>query len=175
MGEFTIERGNIFNYAKKVDYITVPTNSVGTMGGGLAYQFMRHKNYAANCIEYNALSASLQKKEREFDKFNNLAAGLSDADGFKLIKPLISGTPKEDGVLFFPTKIHFKRPSEMAFIDLGFKILNDDPDLEGKTFAMPLLGAGLGGLNPMEVEERMKYLTSISSFNVVLVKPNGIV
>lgn len=168
MGTFTVETGNLFNYAGKVDYITNACNSIGVMGAGIAWQFMRNKNYAAHCIEYNAISSQLQK----VGKVQAFLSAMKETDGTHLIKPMFYGRPKaNDAVMMFATKAHVRRDSKMEYLKIGFDLLDADRANDGMTFAMPLLGGGLGGLDPQEVEAYMKERAEKAAYNIILVKP----
>lgn len=171
MGTFTREEGNIFLYAGKVDYIVNANNSLGTMGAGLALQFLREKNYAAHCMIYNSLSKRVQNEDNYREIYSAGIKRTVDGRVYDLLKPIKFGEPKaKDAMICFASKIHWRPDSEMEFIERGFEILNEDEENEGLTFAMPLLGGGLGGLDPDEVRAKMKELTEKSRFNVILVE-----
>ena len=113
--------GDIFKSQMQV--ITNPVNCVGVMGKGLALAF---KNaYPLHFKEYHRIC---------------------------LLGALRVGVPRlietdTRPILIFPTKHHWRNPSQIEFIDEGLKYLADHYQEMGiKSLALPKLGAGLGGL-----------------------------
>ena len=66
-------------------------------------------------------------------------------------------------IINFPTKFHFKYPSQIEWIEQGLKyFLANYKKWNIKSIAFPILGASNGGLNSQAVEELMiKYLSSL--------------
>jgi O-acetyl-ADP-ribose deacetylase (regulator of RNase III) len=66
-------------------------------------------------------------------------------------------------VLNFPTKIHWKYPSKMEYLELGLQKFVDSYKEKGITsISFPLLGTHNGGLDKIEVLNLMhKYLESV--------------
>ena len=109
-------------------------NCVGVMGKGIALEF---KN------RYPAM----------FDKYKSFC----DKGVFK---PGVLWIYKaEDGtwVLNFPTKIDWRNPSKIEYIEEGLKKFVEIWEEKGiKSIAFPLLGCSNGGLDPEEVIPLMK-------------------
>lgn len=124
--EFHRVAGNIFNSG--ADILVNPVNCVGVMGKGLALQFK------------NRYPSYFESYKRMCDR--------------GLISPgVISHTYiASDGIAIvsFPTKLHWKNPSELGWITSGLISMRDYVDAtypNHESIAIPPLGAGLGGLN----------------------------
>lgn len=127
-----IRRGNIFDSAKP--YLVNPVNTVGVMGKGLAAQFKR-------------------KYPNEMFTFYRVAC---DDGTLRTGAPLVWNNPRDDqkNVILFPTKQHWKDPSEIYYVTHGLQYYLDEfGDCDA---AFPLLGAGYGNLNPNMVLDTMK-------------------
>jgi O-acetyl-ADP-ribose deacetylase (regulator of RNase III) len=119
----TVSRGNIFD--SKMQTLTIPVNTVGVMGKGLALELKR--NY------YDAFVA-----------YSNMCA-----DGvLKIGKPCVYRRTQLPWFLMFPTKDDWRNPSKLEYIELGMRWLHENYKREGiRSIAIPALGCGLGGLN----------------------------
>lgn len=141
-----IERGKtIFESSAQTLVNTI--NCVGVMGKGLALEF---KN------RYPAM----------FDKYKSFC----DKGVFK---PGVLWIYKaEDGkwVLNFPTKVDWKNPSELSYIEDGLKKFVEIWKEKGITsIAFPLLGCNNGGLDPDIVIPLMeKYLDQCEGLDVTI-------
>ncbi len=141
-----IERGKTI-FESPAQTLVNTINCVGVMGKGLALEF---KN------RYPAM----------FDKYKSFC----DKGVFK---PGVLWIYKaEDGkwVLNFPTKIDWRNPSEMSYIEEGLKKFVEIWKEKGITsIAFPLLGCNNGGLNPDEVIPLMeKYLNQCEGLDVTI-------
>lgn len=129
----TIIRGNIFNTKSQTIVNTV--NCVGVMGKGVALVYK---------LRYPDM----------FDKYQELCAQHLITIG-KLW--LYKGDSKFPWVLNFPTKTHWKMPSEYDYIEKGLAKFVETYREKGITsIAFPLLGANNGGLNPDVVLDIMR-------------------
>lgn len=111
----------------KTDYIAIPVNIVGVAGAGLAKQWALQypdleKEYKAWC-QRRALGKASQQVII-YEKF-----------------------------LMFPTKKHYKDKSDLTHIkhELGYMYWYMLPHYKDRSIALPMLGAGLGGLNSEDV------------------------
>ncbi len=114
----TEHTGNIF--LSTASYITIPVNTVGVAGAGLAKQF---------ALQY---PVSLRL-------YQNLCSRGMTTGRIYVLEPFI----------LFPTKKHWRNPSKLDYItaglhDLKYKLLS--LEIIG-SIALPRLGCGLGGLN----------------------------
>lgn len=122
--------GNIFESDSLV--LVNPVNTVGVMGAGLALEFK--KRFPKNFRKYEQYcSANLLEVGKVF--FN----------------PNI-----ENGhfILNFPTKRHWQDNSKLEWIEAGFRdllIIADFYSHFSKSYAIPMLGCGLGGLVEADV------------------------
>ena len=134
MNNVTIINGNIFN--TKAQTIVNTVNCVGVMGKGIALVFK---------LRY----------PRMFDVYKQYcAAHLIDIGKLWLYK----GEDNAPWVLNFPTKTHWKLPSEYAYIEKGLRKFVDSYKEKGITsVAFPLLGANNGGLDKDIVMDIMLY------------------
>jgi len=78
-------------------------------------------------------------------------------------------------VINFPTKRHWKGKSKMTDIDAGLMdLISQIRLLDIRTIAIPPLGAGLGGLNWLEVKTRIEAaFADLSDVQVLLFEPKG--
>ena len=132
----TIIHGNIFNSHSQTIVNTV--NCVGVMGKGIALVYK---------LRYPQL----------FEKYQAVCKrGLLDIGKLWLYKEAINAP----WVLNFPTKKHWKYPSEYEYIEAGLqKFLSTYKEKGIESIAFPLLGANNGGLDSNKVLEIMnEYL-----------------
>jgi len=137
MSNITIINGNIFN--TKTQTIVNTVNCVGVMGKGIALVFK---------LRYPSM----------FDIYQDFCKQrLIDIGKLWIYK----GDPKDPWVLNFPTKTHWKLPSEYDYIEKGLQKFVETYKEKGITsIAFPLLGANNGGLDSKKVEELMiSYLS----------------
>jgi O-acetyl-ADP-ribose deacetylase (regulator of RNase III) len=122
--------GNIFDSTAVA--IVNPVNCVGVMGGGLARQFANR--YPEILPYYHTFCAT---------------------GAFRPGNPFLQTANDGKIIVEFPTKDHFKDPSELEWVVSGMEslvsLLGSDPVIP--SCAVPPLGAGLGGLNPQDVLE----------------------
>ena len=119
----TFRRGDLF--ASGAQALVNPVNCVGVMGAGLARQF--RDQYPAMFADYRA----------------QCRAGL--------YQPGRPRTWRRDGqrlIVNFPTKRHWRDPSQLQWIRAGLTILPGIlRDNAIQSIAVPPLGCGLGGLS----------------------------
>lgn len=136
----TRTEGDIFNCG--ADVITIPVNCVGVPGKGLAKAFaQRFPNAAA---EYKKMCAPTKGW---YPGSVNLVSTQDDDD--RLIK----------NIVLFPTKDHWRRPSQLEWIEQGLESvveLFDPAGTRGRwevnVLGVPALGCGEGGLAWADVE-----------------------
>ncbi len=130
-------KGDIFNSPAQVIVNTV--NTVGVMGKGIALTFKQ--KYPDMFKEYQALC----------DK--------------KLLEPgkLFLWKKSQKWILLFPTKVHWRNPSKLEYIEQGLKKFVDNWQRLGiNSIAFPRLGCGNGNLDWDDVRPLMeKYLKSL--------------
>ena len=138
MGNINIIKGNLFN--TKAQTIVNTVNCVGVMGKGIALVFkLRYPNM--------------------FEIYQNICLQNLMSIG-KLW--LYKGEPDKPWVLNFPTKTHWKLPSEYSYIEAGLEKFVATYKEKGITsIAFPLLGANNGGLVAERVLEIMQRYLSI--------------
>ena len=136
MSNVTIIKGNIFN--TKAQTIVNTVNCVGVMGKGIALVFK---------LRYPTM----------FDIYKqHCSANLIDIGKLWLYKS-VDDAP---WVLNFPTKTHWKLPSEYSYIERGLQKFVSSYQEKGITsIAFPILGANNGGLDKDVVLDLMvRYL-----------------
>ena len=135
-------KGNIFNTNCQTLVNTV--NCIGVMGKGMA----------------------LECKLR----FPEMFIKYKDSCDKKLFKPgyLQIYKNSKPWILNFPTKIHWKDPSTIEYLDKGLKKFQDEYlNKNISSIAFPLLGASLGGLSEELVYETMtKYLEPLNNIDI---------
>lgn len=141
MSNITFTKGNIFSSDKQTIVNTI--NCVGVMGKGVALGFR---------LRY----PEMYEKYRELCKTRQIAVGK-----LWLYKQSREGL---QWILNFPTKIHWKFPSKMEYIEAGLQKFVDTYEEKGITsIAFPLLGTHNGGLDKIEVLDMMhSYLEKCS-------------
>lgn len=133
----TIINGNIFN--SKAQTIVNTVNCVGVMGKGIALVFkLRYPNM--------------------FEQYQKLCAQrLIEVGKLWIYK----GDNSDPWVLNFPTKTHWKLPSEYEYLEKGLQKFVDTYQEKGITsIAFPLLGAFNGGLEKERVMNIMQHYLS---------------
>ena len=135
-------KGNIFN--TKCQTLVNTVNCIGVMGKGMA----------------------LECKLR----FPEMFIKYKDSCDKKLFKPgyLQIYKNSKPWILNFPTKIHWKDPSKIEYLEEGLKKFRDEYlNKNIKSIAFPLLGASLGGLSEELVYKTMtKYLEPLNNINI---------
>ena len=135
-------KGNIFNTNCQTLVNTV--NCIGVMGKGMA----------------------LECKLR----FPEMFIKYKDSCDKKLFKPgyLQIYKNSKPWILNFPTKIHWKDPSKIEYLEEGLKKFQDEYlNKNISSIAFPLLGASLGGLSEELVYETMtKYLEPLKNIDI---------
>lgn len=134
------------------NYFVNPVNTVGTSGKGLALEVKRR--YSQTERIYQAVC-----KSGEFDIGDILQV---PTDDYKFI-------------LFFPTKKHWRDPSEYKYIERGLDSLKyhcqDIP--KNSIVAIPQLGCGLGGLDWSKVRHLiLQYLSDMDNITFYVYGPN---
>lgn len=115
---------NIFN--SNTQTIVNPVNTEGVMGAGLALQFK-------------------QRYPEMFEIYKKICQN----NHFK-IGQLWMYKSKDKWIINFPTKISWKNPTKEEYLEAGLRhFLEIYKKKEITSISFPLLGAGLGGLNPV--------------------------
>jgi O-acetyl-ADP-ribose deacetylase (regulator of RNase III) len=118
--------------ADESDALVNAVNTAGVMGKGIALQF----------------------KTRWPDMFRSYRNACTTGDlqpGRLHVWSTNSNAPR--WIINFPTKRHWRSPSRLEDIDLGFSALTTAiREYDVKSLALPLLGCGLGGLDRADVE-----------------------
>ena len=144
---------SIFDSPAKV--LACPVNTVGVMGKGLALEF----------------------KNRYPDMFD-FYVWACENDALKMGEVLLWGyvdsEPDEKSVMLFPTKIHWRGPSKVEYIEIGLRKIVNSPNIEwlNDGVAFPALGCGLGGLDfESQVKPLMEKYLSDMPFDVYIHLP----
>ena len=142
----SFSNGDIFTSDAKC--IVNPVNCVGVMGKGLALSFK--KKYPEMFENY-----------QEFCK-----------DG--LIKPGVCFLyhAADRDILNFPTKFHWKNPSEMEYIEKGLDWIVENKD-RFESIAFPAIGCGLGGLEWSDVKSLILDKLGDTNIRLELYEPLG--
>ncbi|MGO2291720.1 MAG: macro domain-containing protein [Pseudoalteromonas sp.] len=146
-------KGDFFDFDADIRINTV--NCVGVMGAGVALAFK--KKYPEMFREY-----ARQCKEKEIvpGKPTVWKQGDMFSKGIEIIN--------------FPTKNHWRNPSEYEYIEDGLIWLSNYlKNKEGLTITLPALGCGHGGLDWGEVKRLiLKYLEKTSN-NILVFEPEA--
>lgn len=146
-----ITQGDILS--ANVDAIVNTVNCVGVMGKGLALQFK--KAYPDNYRVYKLAC-----------KYNEIQTG-------KMFTFMRTSQSNPKYIINFPTKQHWKDPSEIEFIDTGLEdLVRVIPYLSIKSIAIPPLGCGLGGLEWSVVLPKIKEaMMSLNDVDILIYEP----
>lgn len=133
----TLKRGNLFD--SNAQTLGNAVNTVGIMGAGIAKEFkLRYPemfaDYKQRCAEKRVLVGEPY-----------------------CWKPADEAAP---WVILFPTKQHWRNPSQIKWLESGLQYLNENYKEWGiRSLAMPALGCSLGGLDWKQVRPLMeRYL-----------------
>ncbi|MCW2691226.1 MAG: hypothetical protein JWR37_6116 [Mycobacterium sp.] len=129
-------------------------NGVGVMGQGIALQFKRR---------FPAMFTAYEKACKR--------------DEVTIGKMLVAETGQLDGpkyIINFPTKKHWRAPSNLAYIDAGLvDLVRVLRELKINSVAVPPLGVGNGGLLWSDVEPRLvSVFHQISDVEAVIYPPS---
>lgn len=145
------KNGNFFDYDASIRINTV--NCVGVMGAGVALQFKNLFPQMYN--EYKKLCASNGLRPGKLQIWNE-----SIFDNLKIIN--------------FPTKDHWKDPSEYEYIEKGLDALHNYLKyLSGETITIPALGCGHGGLDWNIVKPMIYEKLGDLDHNILLFSPES--
>lgn len=152
MSNITFVKGNIFN--TKAQTVVNTINCVGVMGKGIALVYK---------LRYPHM----------YDIYHNYCKQHLISIG-KIW--LYKGDEKDPWVLNFPTKVHWKYPSKLEYIEAGLKKFVETYKERGiSSIAFPLLGVNNGGLDKDLVMDLMvRYLKECDiPVEIYLYDPNA--
>lgn len=146
--------GNLFD--SKAEALVNTVNTVGVMGKGIALQFK--KLFPTNYKVYKDLC---DKKEFHIGQL----LIVNDQN-------VITG---EKTIINFPTKKHWKSPSEYEFIEKGLEeLIKVIEQKKIRSIALPPLGSGNGGLQWFKVKEIISSkLSEVKDCEVIVYEPNA--
>lgn len=138
-----------------VEALVNTVNCVGVMGRGIALQF---KN--AFPENFEAYAAACRRGEVQPGRMFVFETG---------------GVTNPKFIINFPTKRHWRGKSRLADIEAGLDALVEEIRRRGiGSIAVPPLGAGLGGLDWMQVRRRIETaLGGQADLRVVVFEPSG--
>lgn len=152
MSNITFVKGNIFN--TKAQTVVNTINCVGVMGKGIALVYK---------LRYPHM----------YDIYHNYCKQHLISIG-KIW--LYKGDEKDPWVLNFPTKVHWKYPSKLEYIEAGLKKFVETYKERGiSSIAFPLLGVNNGGLDKdMVMDLMVRYLKECDiPVEIYLYDPNA--
>jgi O-acetyl-ADP-ribose deacetylase (regulator of RNase III) len=128
-------------------------NTVGVMGKGIALQFK--ETYPHNYRVYRKAC-----KDGQLQPGQLLVVRDQTAFGEKLI-------------VNFPTKTHWRKPSEYSYVEEGLKALTIAIEEQNiQSIAIPPLGCGNGGLDWPKVKQLIEQYLADSSAEIIVYEPN---
>ncbi|WP_201408622.1 type II toxin-antitoxin system antitoxin DNA ADP-ribosyl glycohydrolase DarG [Mycobacterium paraintracellulare] len=137
------------------DALVNTVNCVGVMGKGIALQFKRRYPDV-----FKAYEKACKRGEVAIGKMFVVETGQLDGPKY---------------IINFPTKKHWRSPSQLSYIDAGLKdLVRVIRELRITSIAVPPLGAGSGGLNWRDVEPRLTAaFADLPDVHTVLYPPAG--
>lgn len=149
-------KGNLFDAG--VEALVNTVNTVGVMGKGIALQFSRQFPEIMPIYERACEDGSL-------------AIGKVQTIRLSLLATMEGPTY----VVNFPTKKHWKGDSKIEYIESGLQSLRSEIERHKiASIAVPPLGCGLGGLDWIDVRERIvAALGDLQNVRVLVFEPTG--
>lgn len=146
-------QGNLLD--ARVDAVVNTVNTVGVMGKGIALMF----------------------KERFPENFAAYEAACK-ADKVQVGRMFVQAGAELDGprwIINFPTKKHWRQPTQLAWIDSGLADLKNVIREKGiHSIALPPLGCGNGGLKWTDVRPRIEAaLGDLAGVEIVVYEPTA--
>lgn len=142
-------------FATKAFALVNTVNTVGVMGKGIALHFKElfHENF----VQYKEACKNGELKVGRMLVVRDSCESL----GERLI-------------INFPTKMHWRNPSEYGYVEEGLKALHEVIVNEGlKEIAIPPLGCGNGGLDWATVRGMIEQgLGDLEDVNIIVYEPN---
>lgn len=136
----TIKTGNIFT--SQCQTIVNTINCVGVMGAGIAYEFK---------LRYPEM----------FNKYQHFCQQGQIQIGSLWIYTDVERHYQFEKILNFPTKQHWKAPSQFSYLEQGLaKFVSSYKQKGVQSIAFPLLGASKGGLDEAQVIKLMEHYLS---------------
>jgi O-acetyl-ADP-ribose deacetylase (regulator of RNase III) len=149
-----IEAGSGDLLSADVEALVNPVNTVGVMGKGLALQFKRRFPF-----NFNAYAAACKRGEVEIGRMLVVEAGALSGPRY---------------IINFPTKKHWRDPSELEYVRAGLRGLVEAIRARGiRSIAVPPLGCGNGGLAWADVEPLIeRAMGELPDVQVVVFAPS---
>lgn len=150
----TFTTGNIFD--SEAEALVNTVNTVGVMGKGIALQFK--KSFPTNFKKY--------KDACDTNSFN--------VGDLLVVKDQNLNTG-EKLIINFPTKKHWRNPSQYDYISMGLEqLVQVIYQYQIKSIAIPPLGSGNGGLQWHKVKKLLKdKLSPLQDVNITIYEPNN--
>jgi O-acetyl-ADP-ribose deacetylase (regulator of RNase III) len=149
MIQFT--QGNLLE--AETEALVNAVNTVAVMGKGIALQFK--KKFPAMYREYERACAA---GEVQLGKMHVVSVGG------------LAGGPR--WIINFPTKGHWRSPSQMGDVESGLKdLVHVIHELQIKSISIPALGCGLGGLPWLEVRSKLENAFADVTATVLIFEP----
>ncbi len=144
-------KGNLLE--SEADALVNTVNTVGVMGKGIALQF--REAFPEN---YRIYRNVCQNKELHVGEMLVTEEGT-----------LMQGVKT---IVNFPTKTHWRYPSEYSYIDLGLKALRREIEVRGiRSIAIPPLGSHNGGLDWLQVKQMIERSLADVNCEIYLYEP----
>ena len=148
-------KGNLLE--SKAEALVNTVNTVGVMGKGIALQFK--EAYPEN---YRIYQSACQQKTCRIGEM----LVVEDYNVFSGNKIIIN----------FPTKTHWKLPSEYSYIEQGLQSLKKEIINRGiKSIAIPPLGSHNGGLDWFLVKQMIERALSDLDCDILLYEPSDVI
>lgn len=146
-------KGDFFDFDADIRINTV--NCVGVMGAGVALVFKQKypdmfKQYAKECKQ-GLIRPGIPSVWQNDDMFN-----------------------KKIEIINFPTKDHWRKPSEYDYVENGLKWLSEYLKQKShSTVTLPALGCGHGGLEWEKVKQLIEIYLADSQHKILVFEPNS--
>lgn len=133
-------------------FIVNPVNLLGISGKGLASDVAKRHPEILKIYKDSTKCFRLKESGRNSNYIDCLSNNrVPQLYIGSVIKAMVDEHKGYYGyILFFPTKMHYKNNSSISYIEAGLRAINNS-QLAITSLALPLLGCGLGGLEPKAV------------------------
>ncbi len=134
-----------------------PVNCVGVMGRGLALQFKHNFRHTDYFEFYKAKCRAGKIRPGKVDVSRVMTRGTEKE------------APRQLYIVNFPTKDHWRDPSQLSWIIEGLESLKLWINTNNiKSIAIPRIGSGLGGLTWQDVREQIERVLANVECRVVV-------
>ena len=162
---------DMLSYRENSQALVVPVNCVGTMGKGLALKFK--EQYPDNFESYKDACSLGQMQVGRVFVTNTLTRSRRSVFEPIVKDPIPVPSALHRLIINFPTKRHWRDPSQLEWIDWGLQdLVRELTDRNIRSVAIPALGCGEGGLEWRQVKILIEqYVSQVDNLIATVYEP----